>query len=261
MRDQSLREWNRASKFTMLLVFIINVILGIGAFFNFRRYDLPDNLFKRENGQFKLWNDDWWSHGASWMLVGLMVMTVPLCVHVTREYVEAIIIKISELRASHNNKDRVVTDEEAVRTEIERGQEKKTVSTMESQNGELGQENAKETETENASNCMVGLVGKFQMTPSEYIITISVFALAVLLSVALKGDGGIKKVMEVVGDIGCSGMAFLLPPIIFVRTFKKKEYSLFCLVSAILVFLLGMGIWIHMVVRWIESSQSKQATQ
>lgn len=69
-------EWNRASKFTMFLVFIINVVLGIGAFLNFRRYDLPDNLFKRERDHFRLWDEDWVSHTASWMLVGLMVMTV-----------------------------------------------------------------------------------------------------------------------------------------------------------------------------------------
>lgn len=146
------------------------------------------------------------------------------------------------------------TGRETQETGIECGQHNEsseTVIKMTSEPSQIG-----ETNPENSCESdllLIRFVDKFKMTAVEYVITISVFALAVMLSVSLKGEGGIKFVMEIVGDVGCSGMAFLLPPIIFLRIFKKKEYSMFFLISVILVFILGMGIWIQMVAKWITN--------
>jgi len=247
MRDQSVSEWNKASKFTLFLVFVINLTLGIGGFVNFRRFNLPGNLFKRERGEFVLWNDDWWSHGTSWMLVGLMVMTVPLCVHVSREYVQAIITKLCECC---NGKEVAITSENAMRTQIESGRNTETVIAVPS-NGER----ESESHCEPPRHGIIRFAMKFKMTPLEYLVTFYVFAAAMILSILLKAEDGekskgISMVMDAVGDIGCSGMAFLLPPIIFLRTFRRKEYSLFCFISIILVFALGVAIWFQMIAKW-----------
>ena len=100
MKDQSLSGWSKVSKFALFMVTVISGVLGVGGFVNFRIKEHSDRQFKSNifsNGE----NDRLFGpnnklfDAARMILVALMLMTVPMCVHVARDYIDAIKIKIS----------------------------------------------------------------------------------------------------------------------------------------------------------------------
>ena len=65
--------------------------------------------------------------------------------------------------------------------------------------------------------------------------------LSILL--ARNQDTNIVDVIDCVGDYCCAGIAFILPPIIFLCTFKRKEYSVWTLIIVILILCFGIFFW------------------
>ena len=94
-------------------------------------------------------------------------------------------------------------------------------------------------------NCCVGFANKFRMTALEYVITIVVFSMDIGLSILFEGKDGIQNVIDTVGDYGCGGVSFVFPPIIFLCTFKRSEYSTLQLVAVVSILCFGVFVWIY----------------
>ena len=99
MKNQSLSAWNKVSKFSLVMVTLISGVLGVGGFVNFRIKPgqqikpgvdraFKSNVFSNDANHL-FGENNYLFHAARYTLVALMLMTVPLCVHVARDYIDA----------------------------------------------------------------------------------------------------------------------------------------------------------------------------
>ena len=252
MKDQTINGWSKVSKFALFLVTVISAVLGVFGFVHFRidGNEYPPNLFIHDGRLFDSNNELF--KIARYVLVGLMLMTVPLCVHVARDYIEAIKEKITQ-------KDNIteIKNENIIKQTIEGGNVQN--GNTENDVDVIVNSNLKTTECCNKTNnkevcnndntkdgnCISRFLKLFEMTMLEYVITISVYLVIILLSIKANGNKAIEHVIDMVGDYACAGIAFVLPPVIFFCTFKRKEYSVFKLMASLMVLAFGLFCWFY----------------
>ena len=229
MKTKSVRDWAKTSSFTLIIVYLISTLLGVGGFINFRPISrsLGSNVFTNsEDG--RLFSDDIWFKAARFMLVGLMLMTVPLCVHCSRDYIEAIITKIGALCG-----DKTVENE--MKMHMEGGTNKQTIT-------EMMEVEASKSKNENYA---LRFLRMFKMTATEYLITISLFAFSLFGSIWLSNKSGVEVIIDAIGNYALCAIGFVFPPIIFLCTFKRKEYSVWTLFMVLLILTWGLFIWFY----------------
>eukprot|EP01083_Nonionella_stella_P140327 430146_1 len=211
MRDQSIGAWSKASKVTLSIAFIINIVLGIGGFVNFRPKEkkFPENIF--EAGKDRLFTDDIVFRRCRDILVALLLVTVPLCVHCARDYVEAMCSKISE----------IMCEKSTVQNEID-GAGQTTENNVAIRIPNTSDAEAQDARESGESNNIVEFATKFKMSATEYVISIGLFATSLFLAIVFCESTGIVGVIDAIGDYASASIGFIFPPIIYLCTFGKE---------------------------------------
>lgn len=217
------------------------MILGIGGGFTFRykkrsHHEFHSNIFSVVDTK-RLFSDDYWFLTGRLILVSLMLMTIPICVHVTRDYIESIIRILNKQQQNQNNSDIINPIKKNLETQIQ-------ITTKEKNIGEsVGNNLIKKINNPSSNNF---IIKHFTMTKLEYVISICTFIFIMAISILLirfDKNGGIDNVIGIVGNYGTASIAFVLPPIIYLKTFNLKESSIINSICVFIVFLFGIFIW------------------
>lgn len=243
MTNQSLSAWKKTSVMTVTFTFCISMILGIAGAFNFRPMvgAVSDKIFTSKSDK-RLWSNDGWFLFIRCILACLMLMTVPICIHVSREYLQSMIENINEIWLNSNfSESKVTINEEKMDVKIilhEQQSRKKSSLTIEF-SGEMDSNSEINANKERTVKAVVveseGKIEKeieltlkekiksvFSMTTMEYVLSIGCFC-AVLFGAIGIGDGNIMDVIDILGSYIMISIGFILPPVIYMHTFSVRK--------------------------------------